>query len=223
MDRGSEERQSVADGRSGMERSATIEDTNDDGEEWVDEVDERNQVVGRVTRKRAVEEGLHHRAVYVWLCSKGGELLLQRRARSKRIGGGQWDISVAEHLLPGETYREAARRGLAEELNISDIDLSEHPFLEPHYRRLSFPLSNAVESEFVASFIVDRWSAEDLHVDPVEVAEVRWWRPEEVCLRVDSFYCRAFPRLCCCVRCWVSCTLLADRGWRSTWVGYRTS
>lgn len=149
-------------------------------EEWLDVVDENNEIVGQVTRKRALQEGLRHRAVYVWLCKENGEMLLQKRANSKRIGGGQWDISVAEHLLPGETYRDAAQRGLLEELNISDADLSNTPFLEPHYRRLSFPEAKAVESEFVASFVVSRWSDERLQVDPLEVAEVRWWRPEEV-------------------------------------------
>lgn len=25
----------------------------------------------------------------------------------KSVGAGQWDLSVAEHLTPGETYRQA--------------------------------------------------------------------------------------------------------------------
>ena len=161
-------------------------------EEWLDLVDENNVIVGQVTRKRALQEGLHHRAVYVWLCKENGEMLLQKRANSKRIGGGQWDISVAEHLLPGETYRDATQRGLLEELNISDADLSNTPFLEPHYRRLSFPEAKAVESEFVASFVVSKWSDERLQVDPLEVAEVRWWRPEEVRWRRCSLHRMTF-------------------------------
>uniref|UniRef100_A0A7S3XCD0 Nudix hydrolase domain-containing protein n=1 Tax=Picocystis salinarum TaxID=88271 RepID=A0A7S3XCD0_9CHLO len=180
MDRSNDAQPSNMQGRPEEERNECIMDPVPQCEEWVDWVDENNQVVGQVTRKRALQEGLHHRAVYVWLCKENGEMLLQKRATSKRIGGGQWDVSVAEHLLPGETYRDAARRGLMEELNVSDADLTNVPCLEPHYRRLFFPEAKAVESEFVASFVVNKWSLEELQVDPLEVAEVRWWQPEEV-------------------------------------------
>lgn len=36
--------------------------------------------------------------------SPEGQLLVQRRSPHKRIGPGQWDLSVAEHLQPGESY-----------------------------------------------------------------------------------------------------------------------
>lgn len=180
MDGSNDAQPSNTEGRPDEERNECIMDPVQQCEEWVDWVDENNQVVGQVTRKRALQEGLHHRAVYVWLCRENGEMLLQKRANNKRIGGGQWDVSVAEHLLPGETYRDAARRGLLEELNISDADFTNTAFLEPHYRRLSFPEAKAVESEFVASFVVNKWSLKELQVDPLEVADVRWWQPEEV-------------------------------------------
>lgn len=57
------------------------------------------------TRLRA---GLLHRAVYVWVFNSEGALLVQRRSPAKRIGPGQWDLSVAEHLQPGETYLQAS-------------------------------------------------------------------------------------------------------------------
>jgi hypothetical protein len=36
----------------------------------------------------------------------------------KRIGPNLWDVSLAEHLSIGETFKEAALRGLQEELGI---------------------------------------------------------------------------------------------------------
>ena len=57
--------------------------------------------------------GLLHRAVYVWVFRPDGALLVQRRSPAKRIGPSQLDLSVAEHLQPGEGYLQvgAARRG----------------------------------------------------------------------------------------------------------------
>ena len=43
---------------------------------------------------------------------------LQQRSLGKKVGSGQWDLSVAEHLQPGEIYSEGAVRGLQEELGI---------------------------------------------------------------------------------------------------------
>lgn len=48
--------------------------------------------------------GLLHRAVYVWVFRPDGALLVQRRSPHKKIGPGQLDLSVAEHLQPGENY-----------------------------------------------------------------------------------------------------------------------
>ena len=55
----------------------------------------------------------------------------------KRIGAGLWDLSLAEHLSPGESYRDAAIRGLGEELGIpSDQVTLQGPLTEPFRRRL---------------------------------------------------------------------------------------
>ena len=48
--------------------------------------------------------GLLHRAVYAWVFRPDGALLIQRRSPHKKIGGGKLDLSVAEHLQPGESY-----------------------------------------------------------------------------------------------------------------------
>jgi isopentenyldiphosphate isomerase len=55
--------------------------------------------------------------------SSDGKLLLQRRSEKKKIGRLQWDLSLAEHLTPGESFREAVVRGLREELGLSLEDI----------------------------------------------------------------------------------------------------
>lgn len=56
----------------------------------------------------------------------------------KRIGAGLWDLSLAEHVSPAESFARACRRGLGEELGInrSVVDSIKGPLTQPFRRRL---------------------------------------------------------------------------------------
>lgn len=81
-------------------------------------VDERNTVIGQEYRGIVHRQGLLHRATYCFVFNRKGQLLLQKRSSQKKIGPNQWDLSLAEHLQPGESFRDAVVRGLREELGI---------------------------------------------------------------------------------------------------------
>jgi isopentenyl-diphosphate delta-isomerase len=68
-----------------------------------------------------VPQGLLHRTVYVLLHNSAGLLLIQRRSPRKGVAPGRWDLTVAEHVSPGESYEAAALRGLREELRIPHV------------------------------------------------------------------------------------------------------
>jgi isopentenyldiphosphate isomerase len=72
-------------------------------------VDADDAVLGTAPRSEVHCRGLLHRAVYCWVFNAAGEVLLQRRSPKKRIGGGLWDLSLAEHLQPGESWEEVRR------------------------------------------------------------------------------------------------------------------
>ena len=76
---------------------------------------------GLAPRSRVHREGLWHRAANVFVFRSDGRLIVQRRQSNKDVCAGAWDLSVAEHLKPGETYEEGARRGLREELGVTDV------------------------------------------------------------------------------------------------------
>jgi isopentenyldiphosphate isomerase len=69
-------------------------------------VDADDNVLGTAPRGVVHRQGLLHRAVYCWVFNARGEVLLQRRSPQKKIGAGLWDLSLAEHLQPGETYEQ---------------------------------------------------------------------------------------------------------------------
>jgi isopentenyl-diphosphate delta-isomerase len=78
---------------------------------------------GVVPRRDVHRLGLWHRAANVLLYRSDGRLLLQQRSQDKDVCPGLWDLSVAEHLTPGESFIQAAHRGLKEELGLSNVQL----------------------------------------------------------------------------------------------------
>jgi isopentenyl-diphosphate Delta-isomerase len=85
--------------------------------------DADGKAAGVLPRSRVHREGLWHRAASVFLFRSDGRLIVQRRQWSKDVCPGAWDLSVAEHLKVGETYKQGALRGLLEELGVKNVDL----------------------------------------------------------------------------------------------------
>lgn len=91
----------------------------DGAKEIFDVVDEHNQVVARATRAEVHARGLRHRALHIFVLNAAGELFLQKRSPWKDRHPDAWDSSAAGHLDAGETYADAARRELREELGLT--------------------------------------------------------------------------------------------------------
>jgi isopentenyldiphosphate isomerase len=81
-------------------------------------VNERDELIGVKSRRLVHVQGLRHRAAHVAVFDRGGRLWLQKRASTKDASPGMWDLSATGHVDPGETYEQAARRELREELAI---------------------------------------------------------------------------------------------------------
>ncbi len=87
--------------------------------ELLDVVGEQDYPLRRATRREIHERGFIHRAVHILVFNKNGDCLLQKRSLLKDTHPGLWDSSAAGHVDAGESYEQAARRELAEELGIS--------------------------------------------------------------------------------------------------------
>lgn len=88
-------------------------------EEYLDLVDENDQVIGKKKRSEIYAEGLSNfRVVSAFIVNSKGELWIPRRTADKKIFPLCLDMSMAGHVESGETYEETLKRETQEELNI---------------------------------------------------------------------------------------------------------
>lgn len=92
-------------------------------QEWLDLVNEHDEVIGAVTREDAYARGLTFRVINAFLINRAGQLWIPRRTAHKRLFPGCLDMSVGGHVERGETYEQAFRRETQEELNLNVDDL----------------------------------------------------------------------------------------------------
>jgi isopentenyl-diphosphate Delta-isomerase len=82
-------------------------------------VDEDDNETGFLSKALAHDgAGTLHRAFSIFLFNKDGELLLQKRAPSKRLWPRYWSNSCCSHPRRGETMAVATSRRLHDELGI---------------------------------------------------------------------------------------------------------
>ena len=137
-----------------------------------------------IPRSLAHTTGAWHRTVHVCVWeADDGRLLLQRRAAAKAACPGAWDVSVAEHVQPGETCEAAALRGLEEELGLvavpgghgNDATAALTGPSPPGHRRSVYDVPPVLDRE-----VVETWHVRGVGLgarlapDPAEVEAVRW-------------------------------------------------
>lgn len=94
--------------------------------EWVDIVDEQNNVIAQSSRQQMRAQRLRHRATYIVVHDGMGKILVQRRTESKDFHPGKLDATAGGVVQSGENYLESARREAEEELGIAGVPFAEH-------------------------------------------------------------------------------------------------
>lgn len=91
--------------------------------EYVDIVDENDRIIRRTTRKEMRTKGLRHRGTAILVFNSLGQLFVHKRTATKDVFPGFYDIAVGGVVETGETYETSAKRELAEEVGITDVEL----------------------------------------------------------------------------------------------------
>jgi isopentenyl-diphosphate Delta-isomerase len=81
-------------------------------------VDDQDNAIGTMEKLEAHQKGVLHRAFSILLFNSKGELLLQKRAKTKYHSADLWSNTCCSHPLPGESMADATRRKLKQEMGI---------------------------------------------------------------------------------------------------------
>lgn len=84
--------------------------------EWMDVVDEDDRVIAVATRSFIHSYHLMHRGVHILVLNSSGDVLVQWRSTMATNYPGLADCSAGGQVARGETYEDAAKRELKEEL-----------------------------------------------------------------------------------------------------------
>lgn len=163
----------------------------DNMDEEFDVVDENNVPTGKASRKKCHEEGLLHRSTHIFLFrshttvgdqTPSTQVLLQKRSEKKKVGGGQWDVSVAEHLSAGEGYVEATVRGLSEELGVKMSGDSIVAVRQPYLSKQMYQEAGVLDNMFTSTFaaLYDERVHGRVRFDEAEVQDAEWWPVERL-------------------------------------------
>jgi isopentenyldiphosphate isomerase len=134
-------------------------------DELLDVVNDDDIVTAREMRSVVHRLGLQHRGVHIFLVTPEAKLLVQQRSRHKETLPLALDCSVSEHLKAGEGYREAAGRGLAEELGIHGIRI--HPLVK-------FKMNYAPNDNEICQLYKGRVDPVLVQFDPLEVEGITY-------------------------------------------------
>ncbi len=135
-----------------------------------------DSVTGFASKRTAhLGSGLLHRAFSIFLFSPAGKVLLHRRSDGKPLWPGYWTNSCCSHPREGESYEQATRRRLREELGL------EAP-LQPLYRfeyQARYEDAGA-EHELCTVYIGRVAESASVSCNPLEIAAWGWFGIEEV-------------------------------------------
>ncbi|WP_435254761.1 NUDIX hydrolase [Tenacibaculum sp. A30] len=142
-------------------------------DELIDIVDENGNYTGKTCLKsEAHKHGYFHPTIHVWLYTSDKKILLQKRALSKKVFPGLWDISVAGHIAAGEDINIAALREVKEEIgfdilpeNLHKIGTRKHMVNHPNGI-----IDNEFHHVFIAALTIP---VEELTLQEEEVAELK--------------------------------------------------
>ncbi len=93
--------------------------------EILDIINLNDQVIGQATREDVYANKHMHRIVHIIVRDSAGRFLFQIRSETVKYRPLHWCAAACGHVQTGETYAEAARRELEEEIGIVDGELHD--------------------------------------------------------------------------------------------------
>jgi len=147
-------------------------------DELLDIVNDHDEVIGQKLRSEIYHGKLSNfRVVNAFIQNDKGQLWIPRRVKCKRIFPLCLDASMGGQVVAGESYQEAFKRELMEELRISlsSVVYREVGFLTPHQHAMS---------AFMKVFLLQSNEVPDYNAE--DFFEFFWLTPQEVISQLEN-------------------------------------
>lgn len=152
-------------------------------DELLDIVTDEDMVKGQELRTRVHELGLWHRGVHVFLFTDEGKMLIQKRSSDRASSPSLLDCSVSEHVKAGESYLEAAVRGMKEEMGVAEVEIK--PLMK-------FRMKYGINDNEISLLYEGMVDPTRVKFDPVEIESIQYLDLDELRGMI-----KANPSQCC--------------------------
>lgn len=144
-------------------------------EEWLDLVDENDQVIGKAPRSVAANAG-NVRVINGFLRNSKGELWIPRRSATKKAFPSCLDMGVAGYVSSGDTYDSTFKKESQEELN---INTDEYP-----HKLLGYLTPKDGVSCFMNVYEIEM--DEEPPYNKEDFSESMWLTPKDLLKRIED-------------------------------------
>lgn len=151
-------------------------------QEQIWHVDETDTSVGPIGREDSRKAGARYRIVRVSVETEAGEIAVQKRLSTKKTYPNCWDTSAGGNVDYSESYEEAAKRGLAEEIGVTGVELEEVAYF---YAEAVDPDGNKM-NRFTKVYRAAVAADMEFRLQPGEVSEVKWMSRDAVVRLADG-------------------------------------
>ncbi len=136
--------------------------------EFMDIVDNENQVIGNASINDIYAKKLTHRIVHILIFNNKGEMAIHLRSKHKSFCPLHWSTAVGGHVQSGETPYQAAMREMDEEIGIApEINLLfEDVYFKGNHKKFLSTFKTNYNGPF--------------HENPEEVVKIKFFSIEKL-------------------------------------------
>jgi isopentenyl-diphosphate Delta-isomerase len=140
-------------------------------DELLDIVNDTDIITGQEMRSIVHQLGLQHRGVHVFLFTSDGKMLVQKRSADRAASPSALDCSVSEHVKAGESYFDAAVRGMQEEMGVDGIDIKA---------LVKFRMNYGINDNEISTLYEGVVDPNNIKFDPIEIEGVNYYSLDEL-------------------------------------------
>lgn len=174
-------------------------------DELIDILTPDGKPTGKIALKsEAHKNGWFHATVHIWLFTVDEKILLQKRALTKKVFPGLWDISVAGHIGAGESVLSSAKREVFEEIG---LELKEEDFIKIGIRIHQVKHKNGIQDNehhhvFIAelkvpisNLTIQEDEVDDIKLFPILVLKDTKNLENVLLSRFHNYYCMVYDKI----------------------------